>query len=59
MRKVPKDQIERAARLYRSNKDASLALGITLQAFGRICRRYEVETPHARRRRRQNEARAA
>ena len=50
MRKVQREQIERAARLYKSNKDASLALGITLQAFGRICKRYGIETPYERRR---------
>lgn len=48
MRKIRREEIERAARLYKSNKDASLALGITLQAFGRICRRYDVETPFER-----------
>lgn len=30
MRKMPREEIERAARLYKSNKDASLTLGITL-----------------------------
>ena len=50
MQKISRQQIERAARLYRSNLDASRALGITLQAFGRICRRYGIETPYARRR---------
>ena len=50
MRKMPREEIERAARLYKSNKDASLTLGITLQAFGRICKRYDVETPFERKR---------
>ena len=52
MEKISKDQIERAARVYTSNKEASQALGIAMQSFGRICRRYGVETPYARRRRR-------
>ncbi|MEW6753824.1 MAG: FtsX-like permease family protein [Candidatus Latescibacterota bacterium] len=46
----------RAARLYASNEEASRALGITLQAFARLCRRYGVETPYARRRRRRRRA---
>ena len=51
MRKTPMDQVERAARLYRSNKDASRALGITVQAFGRLCREHGIETPYKRQRR--------
>ena len=50
MRKTPRDQVERVARIYKSNKDASQALGITLQAFARVCRRYGIETPYQRRR---------
>jgi hypothetical protein len=49
--KVSKEQIERVVRVYGSNKDASQALGIAMQSFGRICRRYGIETPYARRRR--------
>jgi len=52
VRKTPLDQVERVARMYRSNADASRALGITTQAFGRLCRQHDIETPHARRRRR-------
>ena len=51
MHKTPRDQVERAARLYKSNKDASRALGITMQAFARICRQYGIETPYVRKRR--------
>ena len=51
MRKTPLDQVERVARVYKSNADASRALGITTQAFGRLCRQHGIETPHARRRR--------
>ncbi len=36
------------ARLYRSNKDASHALGITVQAFSRLCRQHGTETPYKR-----------
>lgn len=41
--------IERVARIYRSNQDASAALGITLRSFGRLCRKYGVETPYSKR----------
>jgi hypothetical protein len=52
VKKTPRDQVERVARMYKSNKDASRALGITLQAFARVCRQYEIETPYIRKRRR-------
>lgn len=45
---VSKDRIERAARIYSSNQDASQALGITMRSFGRLCRKYGVETPYVR-----------
>ncbi|MFC1525774.1 hypothetical protein ACFL6X_03065 [Candidatus Latescibacterota bacterium] len=48
MRKTPLDQLERVARIYKSNADASRALGITTQAFGRLCRQHGIETPHSR-----------
>jgi hypothetical protein len=48
---VEKIARERAARLYASNQDASRALGIAAGTFGRLCRQYGIETPHARRRR--------
>ena len=50
MRKTPIEQIERAARLYRSNREASLALSITAQAFARLCRQHGIETPYSRQR---------
>ena len=43
--------IERAARMYKTNQEACDALGITLRSFGRLCRKYGVETPWARKRR--------
>ena len=48
MQKTPVELVERAARVYKTNKDASLALGITTQAFSRICRRHQIETPRGR-----------
>lgn len=46
-----KATIERAARMYPTNTEACDALGITLRSFGRLCRKYGVETPWARKRR--------
>ena len=44
--------VERVARIYKQNLDASQALGITMRSFGRLCHKYGVETPYARKRRR-------
>jgi hypothetical protein len=55
MSSFEKERIERAARIYASNYDAGMALGIAPGSFGRLCRRYGIETPQARRRRRRCE----
>jgi len=52
MEHYDRDRIERAARMYTSNRDAGLALGIAPGSFGRLCRRYGIETPQTRRRHR-------
>ena len=52
MEKVDQSRVERAARLYVSNKEAGQALGIAPGSFGRLCRQYGIQTPQARRRRR-------
>jgi hypothetical protein len=54
---ITREQIERAARLYKTNMDASQALGIAMRSFGRLCRRYGIETPWVRKRRRRQAAR--
>ena len=41
--------LERAARLYGSNREAAAALGMHEQAFGRACIREGIKTPPARR----------
>ncbi len=46
-----KATIERVARMYKSNQEACAALGITLRSFGRLCRKYGVETPWVQKRR--------
>ena len=55
---VQREQIERVARIYKSNGDASRALGITIRSFSRLCRKYEIESPFARYRRHLNEFRS-
>jgi hypothetical protein len=52
MEQFDRERIERAARIYASNRDAGQALGIAPGSFGRLCRRYGIETPHSRRKRR-------
>lgn len=47
---LDRERIDRAARIYASNRDASRALGIAPSSFSRLCRRYGIETPQARRR---------
>ncbi|HJP30299.1 MAG TPA: hypothetical protein QGF95_07065 [Candidatus Latescibacteria bacterium] len=51
MEQFNRERVERAARIYASNRDAGLALGIAPGSFGRLCRRYGIETPQARRKR--------
>jgi len=48
---ITREQIERVARIYKTNQDASQALGIAMRSFGRLCRRYGIETPYVRKRR--------
>ena len=59
MNTVPREQVERVARMYHHNADASAALGITLRHFSRLCRRFEIETPYSRRRRQVADCRKA
>lgn len=53
-----REQIERAARMYKRVTDASQALGITSRSFSRLCRKYEIETPWTRKRRESQSARS-
>ena len=53
MRKIEPERIKRAARIYASNQEASRALGIALGSFSRLSRLYNIETPYARKRRRE------
>jgi hypothetical protein len=49
MAKIARERIERAARIYASNADAGVALGIAPGSFGRLCRHYGIDTPKLRR----------
>ena len=51
----PREQIERVARLYNSNKEAGAALGIHHTSFSRLCRRYGILSPWERQKRRRDE----
>jgi hypothetical protein len=52
---ITREQVERVARIYKTNQDASQALGIAMRSFGRLCRKFGVETPYVKRRRRLQE----
>ncbi len=51
-----REQIERVARMYKCNQDASRALGITIRSFSRLCRKHDIESPFARRQRQHRQA---
>ena len=59
MDQFDRERVERAPRIYASNRDAGVALGIAPGSFGRLCRRYGIETPQARRKRKAVPALAA
>jgi hypothetical protein len=46
---VPEEVLQRAARMYKTNKEAGAALGMSMRGFARACRRHGIETPYARR----------
>ena len=48
MTSTSREQVERVARIYHHTADACAALGITLRSFSRLCRKYQVESPHDR-----------
>jgi hypothetical protein len=59
VRNIPVEQIERAARLYRSVKEAGEALGISGHSFSRMCKRHDIVTPSERIRRQRKATKAA
>ncbi len=48
---ITRQQVERVARIYKTNQDASQALGITMRSFGRLCRKHDIETPYVKKHR--------
>ncbi len=46
---ITRAQVERVARIYKSNQDAGQALGIDPRSFARLCRRHGIQTPYVRR----------
>ncbi len=48
MIKTDIESVRRAARIYASNKDAAIALGIDPRSFARICRENSIQTPYYR-----------
>lgn len=49
MNTISRERIERAARIYLTNDAASQALGVHVATFGRLCKRYGIESPRERR----------
>ena len=50
-KKVSRAELERAARIYHTSRDAAAALGVSVDYFAKTCKREGVETPSARKRR--------
>lgn len=48
MEKIAKERLERVARIYKSNREASRALGMAPESFARACRCYRIDTPYKR-----------
>ena len=53
VRRLERATVERAARIYRSNEAAALALGVTAGAFGRACRSFGIPIPFQRKKQEQ------
>lgn len=53
---ISKERIKKAAAIYKTNAYAAEALGLASGSFGRLCRRYNIETPMARSVREKSEA---
>jgi len=49
--KVIRTDLERCARVYRTDKEASRALKVFTRTFVQLCRQYRIETPNDRERR--------
>lgn len=47
--RISRDRVELVARIYSSNREAGMALGIAASSFSRLCRHYGIDTPQQRR----------
>ena len=45
---IPRERIERAARMYKTSRQAGQALGIAGVSFNRLCRKFGILTPAER-----------
>jgi hypothetical protein len=48
MTEIDKERLERAARIYKTNKEASEALRISGETFSAACKEHDIETPYFR-----------
>ena len=51
----PRYRVAQAAAIYSTNRFAAEAMGLTVQGFGQLCKKYDIETPNQRRKRVQAE----
>ena len=51
MKRICKEDLERVARMYKSNKESSQAIGLHPRSFSRLCREHGILTPYVRHRR--------
>ena len=52
--KATLEEVARVARIYRTDGAAARALGVAPTTFRGLCEKYDVETPHQRKRRLKN-----
>ncbi|MBT4500336.1 MAG: hypothetical protein HOC74_21595 [Gemmatimonadetes bacterium] len=50
-----REELERVARMYKTNSDACAALSISFKRFAELCRQFDIETPYGRKQRRKRE----
>jgi hypothetical protein len=45
-RDLQREQVERCSRMYKTNKFAADAMGVSTGSFSRMCKRYSIESPN-------------
>jgi hypothetical protein len=48
MSRISREALERVARIYKPNKEASQAIGLHPRSFARLCRQHGILTPYVR-----------